>query len=70
MGSALFKNQSNAPAAAAAQDHTRTQPQHGGVYELVNGELQVLEGGPPQPEAGAPPAVALQSQTLGDIGHE
>jgi hypothetical protein len=33
------------------------QPTHGGVYELVAGELRVIEGGPPAPAlATQPPA--------------
>jgi hypothetical protein len=32
------------------------QPTHGGVYELVDGQLKVIEGGPPTTSAFAPAA--------------
>jgi hypothetical protein len=46
--------------AAAAPQPTPApvpQPTHGGVYQLVDGKLEVLEGGPPKAdEAAAAPA--------------
>jgi hypothetical protein len=37
------------------------QPTHGGVYELVDGELRVLEGGPPAQQATPAPAAPTPS---------
>lgn len=43
-------------AAAAPQAPAAPQPTHGGVYELVGDQLQVVEGGPPVAEPAAPAA--------------
>lgn len=39
--------------AAAPAPASMPQPTHGGVYELVDGQLVAIEGGPPKPDAPA-----------------
>jgi hypothetical protein len=43
---------------AAAAPVPVPEPTHGGVYELVAGQLVAIEGGPPKPETPADDAAA------------
>jgi len=47
----MAKKQAETSGAASAAPEPAPQPTHGGVYELVDGGLKVIEGGPPQADA-------------------
>ncbi len=53
----------------ATRTHEVPQPTHGGVYEFVDGQLRVIEGGPPaqaKPPAADKPAPAPAKKTTGE----